>query len=81
MILLIAGLVIFLGAHSIAIFAPQARAHALGRLGEGSWKAGHGLVSLLGFVLIVYGFGLARQMPVVLYTPPHWMRHVTWLLM
>jgi uncharacterized membrane protein len=57
------------------------RARALTRLGEGGWKGLYALVSLIGFVLIVYGFGLARQAPVVLYTPPHWMRHVTFLLM
>jgi uncharacterized membrane protein len=81
MAVLIAGLVLFLGAHSIAIFAPNARGRALTAWGEGPWKAAHGIVSLIGFVALVYGFGLARQAPVVLYTPPHWMRHVTFLLM
>jgi uncharacterized membrane protein len=78
---LIAGLVVFLGVHSIAIVAPDARNRALQTIGEGAWKAGYGLVSLLGFVLIVYGFGIARQAPVVLYTPPAWLRHVTFLFM
>jgi len=81
MLTLIAGLVIFLGMHSISIVAPGARARMLSGMGEGAWKATYGLVSLLGFVLLVYGFGLARQSPVVLYTPPHWMRHVTFLFM
>jgi uncharacterized membrane protein len=78
---LIAGLVVFLGIHSIAILVPEVRARALARWGEGPWKAAYGLISLSGFVLLVYGFGVARQSPVVLYTPPHWMRHVTFLLM
>ena len=81
MALLVAGLMIFLGVHSIAIVAPEARARALARLGEGAWKGTYALISLIGFLLIVYGFGLARQSPVVLYTPPHWMRHVTFLFM
>jgi uncharacterized membrane protein len=81
MAILIAGLVIFLGIHSIAIVAPGFRGHASQRLGENGWKGLYSLISLLGFVLIVYGFGLARQAPVVLYTPPGWMRHVTFLLM
>jgi uncharacterized membrane protein len=81
MAILVAGLIVFLGVHSIAIIAPAVRARALTRLGEGGWKGLYALVSLIGFVLIVYGFGLARQAPVVLYTPPHWMRHVTFLLM
>jgi uncharacterized membrane protein len=60
---LIAGLVVFLGVHCIAIVAPELRTRVLQRVGEGPWKAGYGLVSLIGFVLIVYGFGMARQSP------------------
>ena len=78
---LAAGLAVFLGMHSIAIFAPGLRARAQGSLGEGAWKAVYGLISLVGFVLIIHGFGLARQTPVILYVPPHWMRHVTFLFM
>jgi len=39
------------------------------------------VISLLGFAALIYGFGLARQNPIVLYTPPPWARHVTLLLM
>jgi uncharacterized membrane protein len=78
---LIAGLVVFLGVHSIAIVAPELRTRVLGRAGEGPWKGGYALFSLIGFVLIVYGFGMARQSPTVLYVPPPWMRHVTFLFM
>lgn len=39
------------------------------------------MVALAGFVLIVIGYGLARQQPVVLYTPPTALRHVVLLLM
>ena len=81
MLTLVTGLVIFLGIHSIVIFAPQLRAAAVAKLGEGPWKGVYALISLFGFVLICYGFGMARQSPVVLYTPPHWMRHVTFLIM
>lgn len=81
MAVLIAGLVIFLGVHSIAIVSPDLRSRAAARLGEGGWKGLYGLLSLAGFVLLVWGFGLARETPVVLYTPPGWMRHVTFLFM
>ena len=81
MAVLIAGLVVFLGIHSVSIFAPELRTRILGRWGEGPWKAAYGLISLIGFALLVYGFGIARQSPVVLYAPPHWMRHVTLLFM
>jgi uncharacterized membrane protein len=81
MAVLIVGLALFLGVHSIAIASPELRNGAVQRFGEGAWKGLYGLVSLAGFVLIIYGFGLARQSPVVLYAPPAWMRHVTFLLM
>jgi uncharacterized membrane protein len=81
MSLLIVGLIIFLGIHSVAIFAPGLRERVRSRLGEGPWKGLYSLISLLGFALIIYGFGLARQSPVVLYTPPQWLRHLTILIM
>jgi uncharacterized membrane protein len=81
MALLIIGLVIFLGMHSIAIVSPDFRNRMLSKLSEGGWKGLYAVLSLVGLVLIIYGFGAARQTPVVLYTPPSWMRHVTFLLM
>ena len=79
--LLIVGLVLFLGVHSVAIVSPTLRARTISRLGEGAWKGMYALVSLIGFVLICYGFGLARQAPVILYSPPTWLRHVALILM
>ena len=81
MSLLIVGLVLFLGVHSIAIVSPGLRGRAVQGMGEGAWKGLYALVSLVGFVLICYGFGLARQAPVTLYTPPAWLRHVALLIM
>jgi uncharacterized membrane protein len=81
MLLLIAGLVLFIGVHSVVIVAPTLRAGTIHALGEGAWKGMYALVSLAGFVLICYGFGLARQAPVVLYSPPAWLRYVAVILM
>jgi uncharacterized membrane protein len=81
MTLLILGLALFLGIHSISIAAPGLRARAVGSLGANGWRVFYSLVSAAGFGLILYGFHLAREAPVVLYTPPAWMRHVTFLLM
>jgi len=80
MTLLILGLIVFLGAHSTRIFADGWRSTMIGRLGENGWKATHAVVSLLGFVLIVIGYGAARGEPVVLWQPPVWTRHVASLL-
>jgi uncharacterized membrane protein len=79
--MLVLGLALFLGTHSIAIAAPGLRRRAVARLGESGWKGLYAVLSLGGFVLLVYGFGIARHTPVVLYTPPHFLRHVTFLFM
>ncbi|WP_430392322.1 NnrU family protein [Dyella sp. 20L07] len=73
---LIVGLVLFLGMHSIRIVANDWRSRQLAVLGEKRWKALYALTSIVGFVLIVWGFGLARQHPVLLYVPPLWLRHL-----
>ncbi len=80
MTLLVLGLVLFLGIHSVAIVAPAWRDAQAAR-NEKAWKGVYALVSLVGFVLLVYGYGLARQSPLVLYTPPAGMRHLVMLLM
>jgi uncharacterized membrane protein len=81
MAVLIIGLVVFLGVHSIALGVPAFRSRAIARLGEGAWKGLYALVAAVGLLLVVYGFHLARESPVVLYSPPGWMRYVTFLLM
>ena len=80
MTILILGLVVFLGVHSTRIFADDWRTAQVKRLGEGAWKGIHSLFALAGFGLILWGFGLARQQPVVLWIPPVGMRHVAALL-
>jgi uncharacterized membrane protein len=45
------------------------------RMGEGPWKAIYSLLSIAGFVLLIWGFGEARQHPQALYVPPMWLRH------
>jgi uncharacterized membrane protein len=78
---LLIGLLLFLGIHSLGIVSPTGRERLVARLGEGAWKGLYSLVSLLGFVLLIYGYGVARQHPVLLYAPPVWARHLTALLM
>lgn len=82
MTLLILGLVLFLGTHSIRIIAPEWRKTQLARHGETAWKGGFALLSLLGFGLLVWGFGVARQEPQpLLWTAPAGLRHLSALLM
>lgn len=81
MSILIAGLVIFLGLHSVRIFADSWRSDMRLKLGEGAWKGLYSVGSLIGFALIVWGYSLARQQPVVLWVPPVATRHIAALLM
>ena len=81
MLYLILGLVIFLGVHSVEIVSPTFRSSAVARLGEKPYKGIYSLLSILGFVLLVWGYGVARQQPILMYAPPLWMRHLTLLLM
>ena len=76
MTLLILGLVIFLGVHSVRIVADDWRSRQLARIGEMRWKGLYSLLSGIGLVLIVWGFGLARQHPLLLYVPPTWLQHL-----
>lgn len=80
MTLLILGLVIFLGVHSTRIFAEDWRVAQVARLGEKGWKGAYAMASLVGFVLLVWGYGLARQSPVPLWTPVAGLRHLASLL-
>jgi uncharacterized membrane protein len=77
---LLIGLILFLGVHSVRIFADGWRTQTMARLGAGPWKGLYTLASLAGFALIVWGFGQARQQPVVLWVAPVAMRHVAALL-
>jgi len=73
---LIAGLVLFLGLHSVRIFAEDWRTATIARLGEGRWKGLYSLGAVVGFGLIVFGYGQARLDPVVLWASPVWTRHL-----
>ncbi|MBI1394959.1 MAG: protein NrnU [Betaproteobacteria bacterium] len=80
MTLLVLGLVLFLGAHSVRIFAEDWRRGCIARIGEGPWKGLYSVVSVAGFVLICLGIARTRAAPVMIWHPPLWTAHVTALL-
>ncbi|OMG71867.1 NnrU family protein [Burkholderia ubonensis] len=80
MLVLILGLVIFLGVHSIRIVADGWRSATIARLGERGWKGGYAIASIVGFVLIVWGYGLARADASFLWASPVGVRHLTGVL-
>lgn len=73
--ILIFGLYLFLGVHLLPLLAPRWRERQIARLGENRWKGLFALVALTAFALLCWGFGLARQQPLVLYAPPLALRH------
>jgi len=74
------GLVLFLGVHSARILAEDWRTRMRARYGEGAWKGVYTLLSLASFALLVWGFGQARQQPVILWDRLLWARHPAALL-
>jgi uncharacterized membrane protein len=80
MLTLILGLLLFLGAHSVRIVADDWRSRQIARMGPLKWKGLYALVSLLGLILIVVGYGTARQHPVVVWVPPAGMAYLAALL-
>lgn len=77
---LVLGLIIFLGMHSLGMLAPRWRQRMIERMGLMGWKGFYALISIIGLIIIIWGFGLARQQPVFLYAPPMWLRHLNSLL-
>ena len=81
MTLLIAGLIVFLGIHTLTTLRAP-RAALIGGLGEGPYKGLYSLVSAVGLVLIVWGFGVYRNTAYrQLWDPPPWLHPVALLLM
>ncbi len=80
MLLLVLGLLLFLGGHSVRVWGEPLRASAVARLGENRFKGLYSLVALAGFVLIVAGYGQARLEPTVLWALPAGVRHGSSLL-
>jgi uncharacterized membrane protein len=80
MTLLILGLILFLGLHSSRVFAEGLRGRIIAARGANTWKGLYSVISIVGFVLIIYGYSQARLDPTILWNPPVWTRHVAALL-
>jgi uncharacterized membrane protein len=57
------------------------RTRTIARVGERTWKGVYSVLSIAGFVLLVWGYGQARGASAALYDPPLYLRHATALLM
>lgn len=79
--ILLLGLLMFLGIHSVSIVDEPWRDRVVCLLGEWQWKGIYSIVAMCGFILIAWGYGEARYDAVILYTPPVWLRHLALLLL
>lgn len=77
---LILGLLIFLGSHSLRMLAGDWRERQLAQLGEKRWKGLFSMVALVGFALVIIGYGQARAVSVDLWKPPVWTQYLAALL-
>ena len=81
LLVMILGLALFLGVHGLTT-QRGLRARLIAAWGEAAYKIGYALVSLLGLVLIVWGFAWYRSTGMwVIWTPPTWIKHITVALM
>ena len=80
MLMFLAGLVIFFGVHIFsAVRSRDPDKDLRARMGYGPYMGLYGLLSIIGFVLIIYGYGATRGAG-VLYVPPTWLAHINLLL-
>ncbi len=77
----ILGLVIFLGAH-VFVTMRDRRAALVAKIGEWPYRGLLSLVSIVGIVLIGYGFASYRAAGLIpIWNPPGWTRHIVEALM
>jgi uncharacterized membrane protein len=75
MIILILGLILFIGIHTLTTLRTT-RAAVIGRLGEGPYKGLYSVVSAIGLLLIIWGFGRYRSAGYVqVWDPPFRLFH------
>jgi len=80
MLTMIVGLLLFLGTHSIRVFAENWRNRQISERGEKTWQGIYSVIALAGFLLIIWGYGQARLEPLVVWQPPVWTKHLAALL-
>lgn len=79
--LLILGLFVFLGVHSIRMVSDSFRNRMIDKIGLMPWKGIYSLLSLLGLALIIIGYGEARLSVGHLWYPPAQLRNFSILFM
>ena len=78
--MLIAGLVLFLGIHSVSIINATWRDRMVARIGLIPWQGIYAIIAITGLVLVIKGFGMARPDAATLYQSPAWLNYVAIVL-
>ena len=73
---LICGLILFLGIHSVSIFANDWRNAQVKKLGTVTWKIIYSVISIVSLALITVGYLETRPQPITIWSPPPW----AWLI-
>lgn len=74
------GVTIFLGIHCISIVNDSWRNRIVDKIGQWPWKGFYALVSIVGFIVMVRGYGAVRYDSTVLYTSPIWLQYSSMVL-
>ncbi|MGA0881851.1 MAG: NnrU family protein [Burkholderiaceae bacterium] len=72
---LIFGLIIFLGVHALQTLAPAQRERLINTYGPLPYKAAYSVLSLFGLIVLIGGYAIARQEPILLWAPPTFLSH------
>jgi len=83
MLMMIVGLVIFLGIHLVPT-VPEIRRSLVERMGENGYKVLFSVISAVGLAVIIYGYAKLHLTPgknPQIWSPPAVMRHIAMLLM
>ncbi|MTI43487.1 putative membrane protein [Roseibium hamelinense] len=80
MLYFLVGLIVFFGLHTLPMF-PERRAAIVAQMGDMPYRAVYSIASIASFVVMIYGYGMVRGQPPILYYPPEWTGHLVMLLM
>ena len=75
------GLALFFGAHLFSVIRPRGERDIALRIGRGPFMGLYSLVSVAGFVAMIWGYAHIKPGWIQLGVPPEWGRHIAMALM
>lgn len=66
--------------HILPVVMPNLKTSVIAKIGAGRWKGLYSLLSILGLVLIVFGWRQYRELAPMIYEPREWGSHANMLL-